>query len=193
MTLLLMLVVSAGTAYGQAGVISVAADPGGSSYTIFDTGVDLKTVYVLHTLTPGVIASRFKIEESPNVTMVYVGETVHEPAYVGDTRVGITICYGVCKTSPVLLVSMQYAAFGTSGDCSAIYPVPHPSSTTFEAVDCGGHTLVAGCSGAWVNQTINCQGSPPDCSVDGSVSGVPLSCTVPTEPSTWGQIKSMFD
>ena len=193
MAVLLAIAISATTAHGQAGSIAVTSDPSGADCHISDLGPGLVTVYVVHVMLAGATASRFKIEEMPGVNMVYADETVQHDVYVGDTRTGITICYGTC-VGPSVLVAMRYITLGTSEPCSIIRAVPHPASETVDVIDCGGNPLVASCFLAYVNGGLNCSCVPPipvACSA-ASGPGPTFGCTVPVESSTWGAIKNIF-
>ena len=169
---------------------AIALIPQFGDCALLDNSPGLRTIQVLHIHTPGAIASRFKLEAGPGMTMTYVSEVHHIPMTVGNTQTGISICYGSCSLDQ-LLVTVTYMAFGTSDNCSQIRVVPHPAAYTVEAMRCDRIPVYA------VARNLYVQRVPGDCGCpDGQLyPGLPqpFDCgPVPVRATTWGGIKALY-
>jgi hypothetical protein len=158
---------------------------------MLDQTAGMRTIYVYHRLNPGAVASRFKVVTDPGVTMTYVSETFHTASAVGNTRDGITLCYGVCRQGEILLVSMSYMAFATSAPCGQIRIVPHPDSETVEAIRCDSVPV-----GTYIQDLyVVGPGGVCGCPSGHAFQGTPqtFGCAqVPVQPTTWGAIKALY-
>jgi hypothetical protein len=158
---------------------------------LLDDKVQLRTLRIFHKLNNGMIGSRFKLLADPGVPLTYVSETFHTATASGNTQEGITLCYGSCLGGDLLLVSVDYMAYGTSEGCKQIRLVPHPDAETVDAVRCdlvpvgtyvGDLYLIAAPGGC---------GCPPE----HGFPGVPefFGCgPTPTRETTWGAIKALY-
>jgi len=156
--------------------------------TLVDTP-GIRTVYVYHTLTPGAIASRFRLQGGAGMTMTYVSETHSVPA-VGNVVDGLSACYGSCQFS-VLIATVQYIGYGTSASCSQINVVPYPGETAVEGLRCDGVPV------SLVSRDIYVGANPSNCGCpDGKLFvGTPrtFNCEpVAVQSSTWGSIKALY-
>lgn len=175
----------------NAGVISVYSDPGGFDCILWDDTPGEKQVYIVHTLIPCAMGSRFKVVQSPGVTLTYVSEQIHVGYSVGNTQTGISLCYAPLTETPLLLATLTYTGPGTSVAGSEIKVVDHPESGTIEVIDCFGGSGAA--EGG--NLILNC--SIFDCSCSITSYGLPQTpfdfCQpVSTEATTWGAVKALY-
>lgn len=170
----------ASPAFGQAGFIGLYSDSLYQNCNLTDPpvgGPGLQHVYVVHEYTPGATASRWRVvnyrmgcaylsEASPFVT-------------IGDAFNGISVAYGSCLASYILLLDISYYCSGTSPDGAMLYVAPDLAapSGTIEVVNCATITLVG--NGACM--TINdpwCDCPPP--------------WPAPLEETSWGNIKALY-
>jgi hypothetical protein len=147
----------------QPGYIGLYADPGGSGCNVMDVP-GLINVYVIHQGTEPVIASEFKVAPLSGFDLVWVDDIVHPPLYVGNTQDGISIAYGACVALPLLAVTIQYLAYGSSGACGLLEVVPDPvvSWNQILEFDCSAVVTerVAGGSRFYVNPDGSCSCGP---------------------------------
>ena len=172
------------------GAITIAGDPSTALCTVTDTAVGTKTFYVVHTFNAGTIASRFKVEAGPGVTMTYVSESHYFPMTIGDTQSGISSCYGSCTTNNQVIASIVYATYGTSSNCSKMLVVPHPDAETVDAIRCDGVAVATFVQDMFVRSS-----GPCGCPNAHGFSGTPhvFSCQpVTLASSTWGAIKALY-
>jgi hypothetical protein len=156
-----------------------------------DQSVGVRTVHVYHRLNPGSIASRFRLVVDPAVTMTYMSETVQTPSFAGNTRDGITLCYGSCRLGDVLLVSIEYMALGTSAPCGQIRIVPHPDAETVEAIRCDDGPVATYVQDLYVVGP----GGLCGCPSGHAFAGTPQAFTcgpLPVRSKTWGAIKALY-
>ena len=194
LSLCLILCLAAGAAFGQAGLISVFSDPGGTSCQFIDTP-GVTNLYVVHVNTPGATAGQFAICEGAGFTCDYLAETYPFPTVIGNTRTGITVGYGGCQASPILMVTMLYICDGSSLSCSTVEVIPDPAEVTGEVVvtDCVvpfPNKLTAAAGRIITNPTIDC-----NCLANASLtiaSSNPCTPPLATQKSTWGSVKALY-
>jgi hypothetical protein len=123
------------------------------------------------------MACQFKVRESSGFGLSYLNESSSHPGIIGDTQSGMSVAYGFCQNSAVLVVTINYFASGTSSACSNLRIVPDPNSTTgtIEVVDCS-FSRSEGIGGKLV---VN-----PDGTCD---------CGPASEFTSWGRIKAQYD
>jgi hypothetical protein len=166
---------------GQAGQINLFVD---SLYTYClhyeEYGSYDVHVYVVHQNTPGATGCRFKLKASMSLSWFYWGET-SPYAVTGNTQTGITVNYGACLASDILVTTVLYLKDSQSGRCATIRAVPDPAapSGTIEVYDCSGNTLVGGSQPLVINP------GGWDCWV--------WCSTIPVEESTWGRVKALYE
>lgn len=167
----------AAAAYGQSQRIVLCTELGSYSCELIDNRVALVSIYVIHLFTPGAVASSWMVAQSPDFNCAYVGETAPWATYIGNTRIGLSISYGLCVVGDALLISINYFCQGLTPRCEFLEVVPHPEAPTgeIEVVDCSFVT-VAGVGGVLI---INNDGSCP--------------CYRPTNQTSWGQVKVLFE
>jgi hypothetical protein len=171
---LLVLAASPAAPQHDVGSIGVFSDPIGGSCDITDAfGVVTAEVVLVNSL--GAVQVEFAVEESDGVEMVYANETVHFTLKQGSTRGGIKILFGACRTGSVHLATIRYSGTGTTGTCSDIRIVPHPSVGSVRIYDCEANPYTTPRGGAALVRN------------DGG-----CSCNVAAEPTTWGRVKSLY-
>lgn len=169
------------------GTIQLGNEFGPCSVT--DDAPRVQTVYVVHTLTTGAIASRFRLEAGEGMTMTYLSES-HPVQAIGNVNNGLSVCYGSCQNS-ILVAVVQYMGYGTSASCSEIHVVPYPGEDAVEALDCDGVPV------SLVSRDLFVGRVPGNCGCGNGrlYVGTPrvFNCEpVTTQGSTWGAIKSLY-
>jgi hypothetical protein len=175
--LTLLVAVTAGAAFGQAGYIGLYADATGVDCTVPDNGSGQVTVYVIHHAASGTTGSQWKIAASNGFDMTYVDETMSFVA-MGTTQSGVSASYGSCLSSQILLGTVTYVSHGLSTPCSYLQVVPDPnaSSGAIEVMDCSSQKNAGVGSRLYVNPNGSC----------------PCGQVNPVEETDWGRIKAMF-
>jgi hypothetical protein len=174
--LTLVLMLSASMAFAQGGSIGIYADPAGASCNISDTVAGLLSFYAVHALTPGATASQFAAPQPACFPATFLSDSPAFPVAIGGSQTGIAIAYGACLAAPIHVLTIQYFASGITPPCCYYPVVPDPNlpSGQIEVVDCA-ETIVFATGGVGI---IN-----PDATCD---------CDVPTQDTTWGKVKSIF-
>jgi hypothetical protein len=184
--------------FGQAGRIGISVDEATLDCDLTDIASGVATLYVVHDLCPGSSGSRLRLETSPGFTGSLISEIHPFPATIGDAFSGVSITYGACLASPVVLLVLNYQFYGTSSTCSYVRVIAHPLSPDqrIEVWDCE-HTpnrMIPHPGGLHVNRYVpptfywcpdGDEGDIPGCN--------PIPGTVPTNASTWGQIKALYE
>jgi len=121
-------------------------------------GPGLVHVYVLHGGTSGTKGSRFSmpIPECMNGT-IYLGEYTSYDA-VGNSQSGVTVDYGSCLTSDVLVLGVTLFLSDSTEDCCFYVPHPHPGSGSrkAEVFDCSMNPFDVRAFPVVVNATPEC-------------------------------------
>lgn len=187
MILLGVIVVLAGgvvtPARGQAGEINVFVDSLYSRcwYSETNEGPGIVTLYVVHQRTPAATGCRFVLQKSSRLDWEYVGES-SAYAVTGETRTGVTVAYGSCLASNVLIMKVSYyAPYLSSGWCRTIQALPDPAapSGAIEVYDCNGNVLVGSGQPLLVNPYLTCE---------------VIWCNVlPIDDATWGRVKALYE
>jgi len=170
----LTLVFATGSAFGQAGEIDVFSDIGYSDCIVNDLFPGAITLYIVHTNSVGATESQFKMD-LPS-TLTWVGET-SPYLVIGQSTSGVTISYGSCLQSPILLLTVDIQGAGLTPPCSYISIVPDPAALSglIEAVDCNSFKMYPNPGWAVVNPNSLCN-----------------SCEVLVGQATWGNIKALY-
>ncbi len=157
--------------------IGLFVDSNYEECTLVDSGTGLVSVYVVHSPSNGSTASQFMLEAGSGVSMTYMGETSPYSVIIGDTQSGISIGYGSCKYTDILVSTVSYYSAGGSSQCSAIKIAVDPSapSGTIEAINCSFSRLEAIGSRLVINSDGSC------------------ACGPSSENTNWGKIKDIYD
>ena len=173
----LALVLCASTAFGQAGVIGLYVDnPTFVQCTYADVAPALVPVYAVHQLCPGATASQWMVITGGGFNCTYTGEIIHMPTSIGTTQSGLSVAYGACLASPILLVTINYFCMGTNPTCAYIEVVPDPGSPTgmIEIVDCAYVKHIGSGNAIYFNHDASCD------------------CYDPVKSSSWGGVKALY-
>jgi len=179
-TLLLSLamICVASMAFGQAGTVGIYADPVGANCHLPDVVAGLNVYNVVHTNTAGASAVQFSAPlPGCYVAGLWLSDAPFYGVTLGNSQVGVAIGYGACVGAPNIVLLINIFGQGLTGPCCAWTVVPDPNvpSGQIEVVDCGNNLIFGNGFTSYVN------GNSNDC-----------PCTVATEESTWGQVKSLY-
>lgn len=165
-----------GVAGTSPGAIGVFADQAGADCNLTDTTPGLLTYWVVHVNSPGAMAAGF----SAPMPSCMVGATflADDPQFVvtiGSSQTGVGVGYGVCLTSPITVLGIQYFAAGGTTPCCpyTVIEDPRAASGQVEAVDCATNLIFI----AGLTTFVNDDGSCP--------------CTVSSSSNTWVKMKGM--
>lgn len=154
---LLLLFITANTAFAQVGQLCLFSDPEGLDCSISDTAPGLLTVYVVHTQAAGAMAVRFSAPKPACMTgATYLSDTFPFANTIGNSQTGLEVSYGGCLGSPIYVAAINYFVQGmTAADCP--YEVlPHPSYGGIRISDCQGNTLDGAGSTTFINSNLAC-------------------------------------
>jgi len=158
--------------------IALYSDPGYSDCTLNDTSPRMVNVYVVHHSSSGATASQFQVQASAGASLSFISDTVPpEHLAIYNTQNGITVAYGRCRYSDILVVTISYFSSGSSAECSTLRIVADPNAGTggIETVSCSSYKMEAVGSRLVIN---------PDGSCD---------CGPSTEATNWGKIKAKYE
>ncbi len=118
------------------------------------------------------------VEVDSGMACTSMGTVNYFPITIGDPENGISIAYGSCLVSDIVLFSWSWLCTGSSVPCSRIEVVPDWGSVSglIEVVDCYSNKLVGNGSLMYVNPGYSC-----DCGI-----------VVAVETTNWGQIKALY-
>jgi hypothetical protein len=153
--------------------IDVYSEPGGGCNFLDDGG--LIRVYLVHALTGGALASRFRLDVT-DAQWTYLADNWNFPLTIGTSVDGASIAYGQCLVAPIALGSVSLFGSGAP-ECTEIRIVPDPEalSGNIEVVDCADNRVFADGGYGVVNPNLNC-----------------LCGDVAVRETTWGGIKAMY-
>ena len=122
LTFFLMFITS--MVFAQQGHIGVFADPGGMSCTL---GMSTTTIYVVHISTSAATNSQWAIKAPLGLTHVATVAGTGN-LLLGDAVHGAGVSYGACKSSPIYVALVIYAATPGPGPCDMISVQGNPSA-----------------------------------------------------------------
>jgi hypothetical protein len=171
-----LMIFAATAAFGQAGTIGVYADLTGANCHVADAIPGLTGWNVVHTNTAGATASQFMIPLPSCNLATFLSDTPVFAVTIGASQTGVAIGYGACLAAPIHILTMNMFTSGITGPCCAITVIPDPNvpSGQIEVVDCGNNLIFGSGFTSYINGNSTCP------------------CTVATEESTWGQVKSLY-
>jgi len=154
----------------DAETLKIFSDAALTESSLDDNTPGIVSFYVVHSGTVGATAARFSTKASPGFTGVWLSDASSFTT-VGTSPIDISIGYGVCDFSPLLILTMSYQMFGTSSPCSDLHIAPANGQPCVIGGDMGCF-FVEGC--------IQDLGS------------IHVNCPVATEPATWGRVKALY-
>jgi hypothetical protein len=171
----LALMLSASMAFAQAGSIGIFADVAGTDCNLADAVPGLITYQIVHVNTPCATACQFAAPAPACLLATYLSDAQVFPVTVGNSQTGVSIGYGSNLAGPINVLGISFFAQGLTPPC-CYYPVVGDPNIggLIQMVDCEGTTLLATGGTGIVNPDATCQ------------------CNVPTQDTTWGKVKSIF-
>ena len=169
------MLLAASMAFGQVGSIGIFGDVYGTDCNLADNMPGLAAYYVVYVWHGGVTGAQFAAPQPACLAAAFLSFATVWPVNIGDQN-GISIGMGQCAAPPTHLLTLQYFAQGLTGPC-CYYPIlPHPDATSgkVEGVDCTFLPTFPTAGVGIVNADQSCL------------------CDVPTQDTTWGQVKSLF-
>jgi hypothetical protein len=166
---------AASMVFAQNGSIGIFADPAGTNCNL--PGVPgIAYYYFVHVNAIGASASQWAAPAPTCFSGMRLADLAVFAVNLGNTSAGVTVGYGTCKTGTFHIMTALYQVFAPAGPCCRWKVVADPSlsSGKIEIPDClflmsygtGGQGIVN------MNQT--------------------CPCNVPTEDTTWGQVKALY-
>ena len=120
--LTIVLMLGASMAFAGTGSIGIFADNAGVSCNLSDPGAGLTQYFIVHVNAVSVSASQYSAPKPACFTSTYLSDTNAFPVTVGSSQTGVSVGYGSCRTSPILLQTLSYFTSGTTPVC-CYYPV----------------------------------------------------------------------
>jgi hypothetical protein len=157
------------------GSIGIFADPAGTNCNLPGTP-GIAYYYFVHVNAIGATASEWAAPAPSCMTAVRLADLGVFAINLGTTSGGITIGYGTCKTGTFHIMTALYQVVMAPTPCCRWLVVADPNlpSGKIEIPDCA-FLMAYGTGGQGiVNMTVNCP------------------CNVPTQETTWGQVKALY-
>lgn len=186
LVIVFLVLLSWAPAFSQPGLLGVYADTAGQDNCLIDA-VGVLQFHVVHTLTAASTGSRFSAPLpfcASNV--LWLADQSPHAITLGNSQTGVTVGYGACLGQPIHVLTILYLGQGQTNGCFCYPVLADPSSVTgsIEVFDCaGGMSTTLGVENIITNGQSNCCIPFGNCDT---------TCTVPTEESTWGNIKSLY-
>jgi hypothetical protein len=170
--------VCASMAFAQAGSIGIFSDNAGTDCNLWDTTAGLCSYYIVFVYHGGVTGAQFAAPVPACLLAMYMSDTTVWPVNIGDSQNGISIGTGQCVAAPTHLLTLNFFCqmLTPVGACCYYPVVAHPAAASgvVEGVDCAFVATYPTAGQGVVNND-----------------GICL-CDVPTQETTWGQVKSLF-
>lgn len=182
----------------QGYAITIYSDPAGTDCFLIDHAAGLVSIYVFHEIgTPGgALGSEFRLAQGTDVTLIWVGETLLDGGiHFGDTRTGVQIGYGACRTGHLHVATVNYFAFGTSAVCGEMAVCSSLLAADVAGLSCTDGWQSIGAGGLYVNSdyvSCSCIVARPGATASAPMQSV---CALPVgvEETTWGRIKALYE
>jgi hypothetical protein len=173
---------AASLAFAQTGLGSVGifGDPMGTNCNLLDQGgPGVKLYYVVHVLTTGASASQYMAKVPACMTgtgAMYLADTNPFPVTLGNSQTGVAVAYGGCRVGPINTQIIQVFGMGLTPPCCRWYVVGDPVvSPQVQVSDCNFVVWPATGGQGVINPDGSCQ------------------CSIPTQDTTWGQVKALYE
>jgi len=137
----------------QTGAVCIFSDAAGTECNILDTGA-LVQVYIVHSNTPGATASQFRLDVD-QAAWTWLGDMWQFPTVIGTSIQGVSIAYGSCQSSSILLGTVNLFGSVAPPD-TPIRIVPDAGQDDVLFIDCDFNTILGAGGTAYVNSTIPC-------------------------------------
>jgi hypothetical protein len=163
------------------GYIAPYADDRGC-YCEGDNTSGFMTVYIFHAYPPGAVASQFSVQVH-GLPLTYIGETSNYQT-IGSAPTGVSIGYGTCMTSSILILEINYLGVSYPCDMIRIEQDPNAIPPGIWVADCDNPPNVVSAIGwdMYLNNDGGCY----------CTAGPMEDCTIPVEETSWGEIKALY-
>jgi hypothetical protein len=174
---ILAVLVLSTSAYGQAGIIGIFANPGGTNCNLPDDAPGVVSYYIVHIETTGAMACQFSAPAPSCLLGSWLSDTPIFPVVIGDSQTGVAVGYGTCQSEPIHVLTVNYFVQGQSEACCRYHIRPDPliASGQIEIADCFGELLYGIAGTGVVKPNASCR------------------CNSPVQEGTWGQVKSQWE
>jgi hypothetical protein len=125
-------------------------------------------IYVAQFDTPGTTGCQFRIVPLAGFTGVWLSDSSAWQTF-GTSPAGIVVFYAECEVGSNVMLKVTYQLFGTSATCSALRITNHPDAIPDQIA----------CDRCFQEYFL-------------PASSMLVNCTVATEPTTWGKVKSLY-
>ncbi len=179
--LTVVLMLSATMAFAQGGRLGLFSDATGDveKCAITDAVPGLLNIYVVHIETAGATASQFIAPQPACMVGTYLSDSQPFAVTIGSSQNGVAIGYGACLSAPIHCLTINIFASGVTPPCCIyeIYGDPNTTSQMIEVVDCDENLITGVGQSGVINADATC------------------ACVdiVPTQDSSWGKIKSLYN
>lgn len=164
----------------QGGLIAPYSDPLGECCIMYETVGTINDVYIVHTGIPEAAAVAFRVQ-SNWANAVFI-EALIDEIFLGDIFTGITVSYDGCAALPRLVATLRYLVLSptpSNENLMSVEPSLLVASGEIEVTDCNDDVVVAVPGRLYIN-----------------IDYIPMGClgclTVPTDETTWGKVKSLY-
>ena len=166
---------AASMAFAGNGSIGIFADNAGVNCNL-PSAPGIAYYYFVHVNAIGATGSEWAAPAPSCVTAVRLADMPVFAINLGTTSAGITIGYGTCKTGTFHIMTALYQVVAAPTPCCrwSVIADPYLPSGKIEIPDCA-FELTYGTGGqGFINSGVNC------------------NCNIPTEDTTWGQMKALY-
>jgi hypothetical protein len=172
--------------------VTLYTGSGADNCNLYDTGPALHEVYVVYTGPTSVMALEFKLEQTYDAGLTYLGETIIQPRTLtaGRADKGVAVALGECLAgSNLQVLKVIYQGLGVSASCSQLRVLRNPESTHVN----GNKIACVDCSTPysqifWAEPGHLVINPDDDCECESPGSGGPS----PVAATTWGGIKALY-
>ncbi len=191
-----LLVFAAAPAHGQAGTVGIFGDSQGTDPCgLYDVGAGLAVYYIVHIYTSGAVGVEYSAPAPWCLKGQYLSDTNAFPVTIGNSQTGVSVGYGSCRASPILVQAIQFFVHGLTPNCCCYDVRAHPVNGGPNVVDCADNLLIAAGGRGIINSNLNCSCwacmSAACAEAFRSQQGGCIQ-PVPVEETSWGRVKSIY-
>lgn len=178
---IVVLILSASTAFAQYGRIGLFSDVTGTDCSMVDDTAGLRTMRVVNILTPGSTAVQYAAPVPACFTAaVWLSDTPVFGVNIGNSQQGISTAFGACLGPTVHVLTINVFAQALAGACCVWPVIENQDSGELVVVDCVPAAQTT------VGQSGLINPSAP-------LGGCECSDIVATRTTTWGGLKALFN
>jgi len=149
-------------------------------------------IYVLHSFTPGVISSRYRIQNC-GTGYAWVADDNYSNVAVGTSVTGVEMDYVHCRIGPYLVQRVTFFGTAPPPGGSGFKPMPYANDPHVQVVTCDDEVVVVDRGGVCAGGELYCDCVAPyhNCPLCWPTSEM-CDLPVPVESTTWGRIKVLY-